>query len=104
MTTKLRKFAVRDKSTGKYLPPGYGCNERGSTFQSPEDPDEIMPRFYVDYKTAKRCLAAWLRGAFVTDGEGSFSHILKKSDRIPENMEIVPVTIILNDQTEECDD
>lgn len=100
MSITLTRWVIKDRATGKYLPPGMGFNGRGSTHQEVCDPEACLPKFFLEKKTAERCLQAWLRGIYEGDGGGEegryWSRITKMPNRIPENMEIVEATIILN--------
>lgn len=100
MSKEIIVYAIRDKSTGYYLPPGSGHNGRGASYQKPRQVGTgVLPRFFYDYEHAKRCLQKWLQGIHEGDGneyERYVHKIIKQPDRIPENMEIVRVSIMLD--------
>jgi len=104
---KLQFFIIRDKTTGRYLPPGQGRNGRGTTHQDLIEPCEAFPpRLFHTRQAAQLSLNWWLKGVTsvsITNGYLSLEdydcdenwHTEPREDRKKENMEIVRVELCL---------
>lgn len=90
----LRTWAIRQKSTGKYLPAR--SNGRGYSF---DEPSFAFPRLHKSKRSAQSALTAWLQGVWddpVYDHD-EWSHTDEKvgatprkvEGRNPDDMEIV---------------
>lgn len=85
----IRYYAIRQKSTNRYLPGGMS---KGFTFTHPMDPEKAIPRLFKKKSAATRALKAWLKGKWVNYGsyEDGPDVVTKKVEgRDPDDMEIV---------------
>lgn len=107
----IKFYAIRHKPTGHFLPQPKGKNGTGGSWVEPSDPKEVIPRLMVSERSAKGVLNAWLQGTFKaswdTDWDSGHRYvddikIQKKPDRIPEDMEIVVVTLQIEEPTNEA--
>ncbi len=113
---EITMWAVRVKGTQCYLPRSQRRDERGGSHLEPIDfslpPEErkvqdrykreMQIRSYATKQAAVNLLNAWLMGKFrasrggdMYDGYYEETYVTPQPDRIRENMEIVPITIVL---------
>ena len=115
MSVTLTEYAVRVKGTNKYLPRPQRRDGRGGSHLEPVDfsdrstwPERyaknMQIRSYSDKRAAKNLLSSWLQGKFVAhrggdwwDGYYEDISLKPQPHRRAEDMEIVPITIILPD-------
>lgn len=103
----LKRWAIRRKSDGFYIPQPIGRNGRGGSRVEPVDPANIWEniRLFHTEQAAKIALNAWLKGEWITyrtsgdyfggiDPEETTS-IHPVESRKKDDMEVVPVEIIL---------
>lgn len=116
MPTTITLYAVRHKPTGFYIPRPQRSDGRGGSFTKPfnfADPNSnglssrtmknAQPRFFTEERAAKIFLNAWLQGKWVChrlyggydDDWGEETYPVKDETRVAEDMEIIPVEIIL---------
>ena len=55
-------YAIRQISTGFFLPNPKGRHGRGGSFTEPKDPDVEPPRLFKNKKAAGACLIQWAKG------------------------------------------
>ena len=55
-------YAIRQISTGFFLPNPKGRNSSGGSFTEPTDPDVEPPRLFKNKKAAATCLTQWAKG------------------------------------------
>lgn len=92
-------FAIRQKSTGFYLPNVKG--RKGGTYVTPKA--DCIPRLFKQERSAKVCLNWWLRGEVQAEletdewsreqyssGPGDVKPV---PSRIPEDMEVVKMCL-----------
>lgn len=87
-------YAIRQKSTGFYLPSSK--YKKGYTNDVPEPKEVKIPRLFSSHKNAHLALYNWLRGVQVVtyNWEGEFNGCKVKEPKIPrrpEDMEIVEI-------------
>ena len=90
MATDLKAYAVRQKSTGLFIPRLETGRKRGGSRL--EFSNEREPRLFHNKPAAKAFLGNWLRGIFERGwtGDGDdFIKIIKKHDRNRDDTEIV---------------
>lgn len=94
-----RKWAIRHKASGFYLPEGIGYQGRGTTFREPSYGEE--PKLYNTLAGAKRGLTAWLQGKHFAqyDYEDGYKYVsgtrvIAEPHRKREHMEIVEVHFV----------
>jgi hypothetical protein len=99
------KYAIRQKSTGWYLPRPYGRAGRGGSHMEPTPiggrtmfgPAE--PRLFDTERSARNALIQWLKGKWVAERYGDEYDFEETIDIIPQphrdkdDMEIVPILI-----------
>lgn len=88
-------FAIRQKSTGHYLPqpPKVGA---GYTNFSPAPITQYPPRLFTDKHGARCALTWWLKGRYTSDNEGAMLRIRDEYQpaRDPNDFEVIEVAII----------
>lgn len=110
---EITMWAVRVKGTQCYLPRPQRRDGRGGSHLEPVDfadrsswppryEKDMQIRAYTTQKAANNLLSSWLRGKFTChrggdqyDGYYEEIDIHKTPHRVRENMEVVPLTIIL---------
>jgi hypothetical protein len=94
----MRTYAVRQKSTGLFIPvlkPGY---KRGGSHSEPTN--EHPPRMFPSRKSAQAFLGNWLQGiherGFIDEGgyEEDFIKVIPQPHRNKNDMEIVEFELI----------
>lgn len=107
MSITITEYAVRVKGTQKYLPRPQRRDGRGGSHLEPVDfadrstwPEryakDMQIRSYTTIGAAKNLLSSWLQGkVYVTDYEYGECQTRHQTHRRAEDMEIVPITIIL---------
>ena len=87
----IEVYAVRQKSTGLFIPRLKTGRRRGGSHLEPTDKRE--PRIFHNKQAAKAFLGNWLRGVAITrtsDYDGDvFTEVLRRPHRKREDMEIV---------------
>lgn len=100
-------YAIRQKSTGFFLPQTEGRGGRGSSWTEPTDPSTSFIGLYRSPVTAKRVLSRWLMGQHKADysfeSDETWGTIYRVQDgitiipqphRIKEDMEIVTINLV----------
>jgi hypothetical protein len=113
--TTLIKYAIRRKSDGFYIPQPLGRNGRGGSHMEPEDPNlpETEVRLFKSEAAARISMNAWLKGRWITEHGHDPGHpgndwesedyeetrIEPVEGRNKEDMEVVPVEVVLPSKT-----
>lgn len=93
-------FAIRQKSTGFYLP---AMEKSGHSFREPVDCSEgkmDSPRLHISYLCARRALIAWLLGIHHPMWEDACRYvgsIEKQEHRDAADMEIVEINLTVKE-------
>lgn len=107
MRVVLTEYAVRVKGTHKYLPRPQRRDGRGGSHLEPVDfadrsswprryAKDMQIRSYTTQTNAQKLLSSWLKGKYcVYDWESGDYEIRPQSHRRAEDMEIVPIQIVL---------
>ena len=91
-------YAIRQKSTGLFIPRLEPSKRRGGSFLEPSD--EREPRFFPSKISARNTLSNWLKGHHVTKymeydgGEESYTDTVFQPHRKKEDMEIVEFELV----------
>jgi len=110
MPVTLTEYAVRVKGTHKYLPRPQRRDGRGGSWYEPMDfslpphqrggssmfAQNMQIRSFSQERAAKIFLGSWLLGRFYGDQDGDVWNKTMPHRRA-EDMEIVPITIVLPD-------
>lgn len=100
--SEFTAYAIRQKSTGHYLPMRWN-KRRGYSFDEPTA--GAFPRLLTSLTAAKLALGAWLKGKWepeleVSDWDGGYSQIgaspTPVATRRADDMEIVQVTLAVS--------
>jgi len=97
-------YAIRQKSTGHFLPQARYARRGGFTHDEPVPATERPPRLFSLARHAKCALTNWLPGStevittYSYDGEPDFDFkTTPKPDRKIEDMEVVPAKLVIQD-------
>jgi hypothetical protein len=89
MIVRAAAYIVRDKRTQKAFPSLDTRADQARSHFALADPARIAPRQFATYSSAQETLKHWLRGKRI--GGKTFP----QPDRVQDDMEIVPVSVIL---------
>lgn len=98
-------YAIRQKSTGSFMPE-YGSRKSrgGYTRDEPHPISEFPPRLFKTRRSANIALSWWLKGELkyrITYdslyGESVDLVVEKRSHRVPRDMHVVPITIVFGE-------
>lgn len=96
----LKRYAIRQKSTGFYLPAPRGRGGRGGTHAEPcaADTPGYEPRLFHTMHAARVALTHWLAGRVIVSAEwtGDYDeswHVEPVPGRAQDDMEVVAVTV-----------
>lgn len=97
-------YAIRQISTGKFLPMNWSSN-RGHSFK---EPSFDFPRLFRSKRSAQAALSAWLRGEWKDpeyEYDEDFHHNylvgyspIPKQGRDKNDMEIVPIDLMIGQE------
>lgn len=90
-------YAIRQISTGWFLPYPKGRNGRGGSWVEPEPCHNKRVRT-LSKRGANTCLVRWLEGHWVQDYDGEESWPNKVHSRNKADMEVVPVEMMESDK------
>ena len=100
--TEAVYFAIRQKSTGHFLPQARKARRGGFTHDTPVSQADQPPRLFKQKQHADSALRWWLKGETVEtwsdatpDGADPELITTPKADRIAADMEVVPATLIV---------
>lgn len=111
MTARHEFYAIREKTTGYFLPQSNRTTSKGFTNSEPCDTSELPPRLFTKEAAAKCALTWWLRGVFKQakgaeyDEPGGKAYGYNKgptkrpipgTGRDPDLMEVVRITLELD--------
>ena len=82
-------YAIRQKSTGFFIPVTHRLSRTGASSQPKED---CIPRLFKRKSDARYALNMWLMGQWYSHKDGGLEYN-KDSSRKPEDMEIIQVTL-----------
>lgn len=103
-------WAIRQKSTGFFLPVAKGKGGNGGSYVEPVDPDKEPPRLFMSKKAAHCALVQWLKGHHKAkwaydDGDDIYSSggsmyvedikIIPQPNRNPADMEVVEIELVV---------
>jgi len=103
--TVINRWAIRQRSTGHYIPAPKGRGGRGGTHEEPCDPLSPggEPRLFCTEHAAKVALTCWLNGKVTVSiysddwisGYGESWHVEPVPSRNRDDMEVVAVRVEL---------
>ena len=100
-------WAIRQKSSGFFLPAAKGKGGNGGSYVEPVDPDKEPPRLFMSKKAAHCALVQWLKGhhkaswAYDSDDYGhGYSYvedikIIPQPNRNLADMEVVEIELVV---------